>query len=91
MFSFQENIVILSAVNIIKMIDNTKMFNKTIAGVTIFAISISSIKEKDFEQHILEFFHQDQISMTPAASGAYGEKAIGGDWLINSFNTPHLF
>jgi hypothetical protein len=73
------------------MIDNTKMFNKTIAGVTIFAISICSIKEKDFEQHSLEFFHQDQISLTPAASGAYGGQAIGGDWVINSFNTTHLY
>jgi hypothetical protein len=73
------------------MIDNTKMFNKTILGVTIFAISICSIKEKDFELHSLEFFHQDQISLTPAATGAYDGQAIGGDLVINSFNTPHLY
>jgi hypothetical protein len=73
------------------MIDNTKMFNKTIAGVTIIAISISSIKEKDFELHNMDLFHQDQISLTPAASGAYGGQAIGGDWVINSFNTHSLY
>lgn len=75
----------MSAVNFIKMEDNTKIFienviNKTIAGVTIFAVTVCAVKE--IELHSLEFFHQDQIHNAMAASGAYGGQAIGADFLI---------
>jgi hypothetical protein len=66
------------------MEDYTKIFekicvNKSIAIGLISVVTISSIK--DIELHSMEFFPQDQITLTPSATGAYGVQAIGGQWL----------
>jgi hypothetical protein len=71
------------------MEDNTKMYkvnrvNKTIAGIIIVGVTVCAVKE--IELHTLDFFHQDQINNTMAASGNYSGQAIGAHWLVKTYS-----